>query len=141
MYRRKETLMRRAYLGFLIVAAAVAACTAIAFSHLREEKPRECVRLPKESVYLGSVTFSDGEAHLSGAESENGKQVKRIAGTYILTLDKDILTVEIYSLGTRNLFKKEMYTIEGLQNKYPAGFSIWVEQDVDTAKVVFVPWM
>ncbi len=140
MHKKREHIMRRVYVGFLIVAVAVA--SAIAFSQLHEEEnPRKCVRLPKERVYLNSVTFSDGEAHLSGAESENGKQIKRIAGTYIVTLDENILTVEIYTLGTRTLFKKETYTIEELKDRYPEGFSIWVEQDADTAKVVFVPWM
>ena len=123
-----------------MIAAAVAA--SIVFSQVREEeKPRECVRLPKESVYLGFVTFSDVKAHLSGAESENGKQVKRIAGSYIATLTENVLTVEIYTLGTRTLFKKETYTIGELRNRYPLGFFIWVEQYVDTAEVVFVPWI
>ena len=140
MHKKRETLMRRVYVGFLIVAVAVV--VGIVFSQLHEEENlRECVRLPKESVYLGSVTFSDGEALLSGAESENGKQIKRIAGTYIVILDNDVLTVEIYSWGTRTLFKEETYPIEELKSRYPEGFSIWVEQDVDTAKVVLVPWM
>ncbi len=132
--------MKKIYLGLFIVAAAVTA-SVIYYNLSQEEVPRECFRLPKESYFLGFVTFSDGEAQLLGAESENGKQIKRIAGTYFVVLDEHFLTVEIYTLGTGTLLKKETYKVSNLKYEYPVGFSIWVEQDATTAEVIFIPWI
>lgn len=141
MRGRESTFMKKIYLGLLLVVATAVTASVIYFNLSQKEVPRECFRLPKETYLLGSVTFSDGEARLLGAEPEDGKQVKRIAGTSIVVLDEHFLTVEIYTLGTRTLLKKETYKVTDLKYKYPVGFSIWVEQDATTAEVIFVPWI
>jgi hypothetical protein len=119
--------------GFLLVAAAVAVCM------VNNEEEPQLYSIPKENTYVGTVIFSNGST-LVGAVIEDGEQIKRVGGRYILIMDEHSLVVEIYSWGTRRLFKKEVYTLSELQQMYPEGVSIWVEQDTTSATVVFVPW-
>jgi hypothetical protein len=124
--------MRKGYLLLLFVAGALVILT--------HETPDTVYHIPKESTCVGALVFSDGEPVLVGAEYENGEQVKRVAGLYVLKVGEDVLTIDIYSWGTRTLFKKEVHTISELKQEYPQGVSIWVEQGATSAFVVFVPW-
>lgn len=126
--------MKKWLLAILLLMAAVAAVYIL--NH--EEEP-QLYSIPKENTYVGAVIFSDSPA-LVGAEIEDGEQIKRVGGRYILTMDEHSLVVEIYSWGTRTLFKKEVYNLSELQQMYPEGVSIWIEQDATSATVILVPW-
>lgn len=124
-----------------MLALIILGVTVISSHHENgKEVGKQCYRMPKENTYVGSVIFSDGEVQLLGSEFENGEQVKRVGGLYVIRFDGTLLTVEIYTWGTRTLFKKERYNISELKQKYPPGVSIWVEQDQTSATVVLVPW-
>lgn len=123
--------------GYLIVPVLV--FTGIMICNFENGEEPEPYRIPKENTYVGAVIFSEGPA-LVGADIEDGEQVKRVGGRYILRINEDFLVIEVYSWGTRTLFKKEMYRISELQQEYPEGVSIWIEQDAASATVVFVPW-
>ena len=125
----------------IILAVLVLAGGITVFEHRKEipSIPEEHSIISRENVYVGSVVFSP-EPLLVGGERENGDQIKRVGGLYIVRLTNDVLIVEIYAWGTRTLFKKEVYTLSELKQRYPEGVSIWVEQDRTSALVVFVPW-
>lgn len=133
--------MKRGYLVVIVAVLAVASGGIFkSFSKNAEEGEPEPYRIPKERVYVASVVFSDGDATLLGADTDDEGQIKRIAGTYIVRLEKGMLCIEIYSWGSRTLFKEETFEISNLREKYPLGVSIWVEQDEDSAVVILVPW-
>lgn len=134
MYMKKE------YLIFPVVVTCALAVFLSYYNENEGELKPQCVRLPKESVYVGSIIFSDGEPRILGADYENGEQVRRVSGVYVARLDEHFLVIEIYSWGSRTLFKEERYRVSELKRKYPVGVSIWVEQDAVSATVVFVPW-
>lgn len=102
--------------------------------------PKKLYCIPRQNFFLGSILFAEGKPVLLGAEHEDGAEVKRVAGTYIVKLERDTLTIEIYNLGTRTLLKTVTYSLSELKQKYPLGVSLWVEQDQTSAVVVFVPW-
>jgi hypothetical protein len=124
--------------GYLAIVILVIAATILFIC--QDEKEFEEYRIPKEQVYIGSVVFCEGEPFLINGNNENGEQIKRVNGIYIIRLDKTQLTVEIYSWGTRTLFKKDVYYLSELIQDYPEGVSIWVEQDITSAVVILVPW-
>ena len=134
--------MKRGYLIVLVVAVLAIASGGIFKSTVKnaEKGEPEHYRIPKERVYVASVVFSDGDATLLGADTDSEGQIKRIAGTYIVRLEKGVLRIEIYSWGSRTLFKEEAFEISNLRQKYPLGVSIWVEQDEDSAVVILIPW-
>lgn len=140
-YKREESIiMKKIHVGLLmIILVAIAVCVIILKGY-HEEEPRKCVRLPRESVYLGSVSLSDGEVRLLGAETKNGKQIKIIDEIYVVGLDEHFLTIEIYSQDKKSLVEKKMYKIWELKHKYPLGFFIWVEQN-EAPTVIFIPYL
>lgn len=129
--------MKKGYLIIVIISILVTG--AILFISQDEKESKE-YRIPKKQVYIGSVVFCEGEPLLINGEHENGEQVKRVGGIYIIRLDSTHMTVEIYSWGTRTLFKKDVYYLSELIQDYPEGVSIWVEQDLTSAVVILVPW-
>jgi hypothetical protein len=132
--------MRRIHIGILmIIMVAIAVCVIILRGY-HEEEPRKCVRLPRESVYLGFLSLSDGEVRLLGSETKNGKQIKVVDEIYVVRLDEHFLTIEIYSQDKKSLVEQKMYKIRELKHTYPLGFSIWVEQN-EAPTVIFVPFL
>ncbi|MBU7047697.1 MAG: hypothetical protein HXS54_14780 [Theionarchaea archaeon] len=129
--------MKRSYLTTAIIAVLTAGALLFIPSN---EKEFEEYSIPKEQVYIGSIVFCEGEPFLINGENENAEQVKRVNGIYVIRLDKTRLTVEIYSWGTRTLFKKDVYYLSELIQEYPEGVSIWVEQDLTSAVIILVPW-
>ena len=129
--------MKKGYLTIALIATLTLA-GAILFIHQEDEI--EQYSIPKEEVYIGSVVFCEGDPLLINGDEENGEQIKRVGGIYIIRLDNTHLTVEIYSWGTRTLFKKNVYYLSELMQEYPEGVSIWVEQDTTSAVVILVPW-
>ena len=128
--------------GYPIILAVLVLTVGLAVFEYEKESsplPEEPFTIPRENVYVGSVVFSP-EPLLVGGERENGEQIKRVGGLYIVRLTNEVLIVEIYAWGTRTLFKKEVYTLSELKQRYPEGVSIWVEQDRTSALVIFVPW-
>lgn len=133
--------MRRIHVGLLmiiIVIGTIAVC--IILRSYNEGESTKCVRLPRESVYLGSVSLSDGEVRLLGAEPKNGWQMKIIDEIYVVRLDEHFLIIEIYSQDKESLVEKKLYRIWELKQKYPLGFSIWVEQN-EAPTIIFIPYI
>ena len=130
--------MKKGYLTIAVTAILV--ITGAILFIPPNEKEFEEYSIPKEQVYVGSIVFCEGEPLLINGEKENAEQVKRVNGIYVIRLDKTQLTVEIYSWGTRTLFKKEVYYLSALIQDYPEGVSIWVEQDLTSAVVILVSW-
>ena len=122
----------------IIVIGTIAVCIILRSYH--EGESTKCVRLPRESVYLGSVSLSDGEVRLLGAEPENGWQMKIIDEIYVVRLDEHFLIIEIYSQDKESLVEKKLYRIWELKQKYPLGFSIWVEQN-EAPTIIFIPYI
>ncbi|MBU7018855.1 MAG: hypothetical protein HXS44_15200 [Theionarchaea archaeon] len=130
--------MKKGYLTIVVIALLISA-GAIYFIP-PDEKEFEQYSIPKEQVYVGSIVFCEGEPLLVNGENENTEQVKRVNGIYVIRLDKTCLTVEIYSWGTRTLFRRKVYYLSELIEDYPEGVSVWVEQDLTSAAVILVPW-
>lgn len=122
----------------IIVIGTIAVC--IILRSYNEGESTKCVRLPRESVYLGSVSLSDGEVRLLGAEPKNGWQMKIIDEIYVVRLDEHFLIIEIYSQDKESLVEKKLYRIWELKQKYPLGFSIWVEQN-EAPTIIFIPYI
>ena len=132
--------MRRIHVGLLMIIIGAIAVSIIILRSYHEGEPIKCVRLPRESVYLGSVSLSDGEVRLLGAEPKNGWQTKITDEIYVVRLDEHFLIIEIYSQDKESLVEKKLYRIWELKQKYPLGFFIWVEQN-EAPTVIFIPYI
>lgn len=101
------------------------------------EPPRD-YWIPAERTYVGTLIFESSRPTLVGADLIGGIQTRRVGGRYVLIVTETHLTIEIYSWGTRELYRRKRYSLEAVMEDYPGGVSVWIEQDETSATIIFI---
>ena len=133
--------MKRGIFNVLMIFLVVGVCIMgeKGMERMCHSEPPRGYLIPAERTYVGTLIFESSRSILVDADCMGDYQEKRVGGRYILTLTDTYLNIEIYAWGTRELYRVERYSLAQLREDYPAGASVWIEQDETSTTTIFIP--